>query len=76
MGHGRRGPARMLLGWLCRALGLGFVLGAAVGVRAARHDGRVPGAHEMADRVERAMRVLAGREAGAPATGETGGDTP
>ena len=58
---GPGGPLRLVLGWLLRALGLGFVLGAAVGVRAGRHDGR-PDAHVMADRVERAMRVLAGHD--------------
>jgi hypothetical protein len=63
---GQGGPLGLVLGWLLRALGLGFVLGAAVGVRAARRgDGN---AHEMAGRVERALKILRGQD------GEDGGE--
>lgn len=60
---GRMGPVHLVLRWMLRALGFGFVLGAATGLRVARQGGGDVGAHHMADRVEHAMRVLAGRDA-------------
>ncbi|MCL6596899.1 MAG: hypothetical protein K6V73_11940 [Firmicutes bacterium] len=66
------GPLAAVARWLLRALGLGFVLGL-VGARAAgasRGDVRAA-----ADRLEKALRVLAGREDGADGSkaGGTGG---
>lgn len=58
---GRGGPVAVVLRWLVRALGLGFILGAAVGARSACRGGEVDG-HAIVDRLERALRVLAGRE--------------
>jgi hypothetical protein len=57
--------------WLIRAMGLGFVLGAAVGVRAARHGRDGGDARAMAERVERALRILGGREDAAAPQAET-----
>ena len=59
---GRGGPLALVLRWLVRALGLGFVLGAVAGSRAASGTGRAD-AHAMADRVERALRILSGHDA-------------
>jgi hypothetical protein len=75
-GWRRGGPVGLILRWLVRALGLGFVLGAAVGVRAAK--GEAAGdARAMVDRVERALRVLAGRDDGrGDADGEGVGEGP
>jgi hypothetical protein len=67
------GPLAALARWLIRALGLGFVLGL-VGARAAgasREDVRAA-----ADRLERALRVLAGREDGADGGTGGAGETP
>lgn len=70
---GRRfggGPLHIVMRWLWRALGLGFVLGAATGVRAARRGEAPVGARVMADRVDRALRVLAGDEEAASSAGD------
>lgn len=73
---GRGGPVAVVLRWLLRALGLGFILGAAVGARSACRGGEVD-AQAVVDRLERALRVLAGRDgAGAtdgPGDGREGG---
>lgn len=61
----RVGPLGFALRWLLRALGFGFVLGAAAGVRATRRGGEGIGG-DMADRVERALRILCARETDGP----------
>lgn len=63
MRMGRMGPLHLVMRWMLRALGFGFVLGAATGLRVGRRGDEGVGAHDMAERVERAVRVLAGREA-------------
>ncbi len=59
--RGRMGPVALVLRWLLRALGLGFVAGAALGIRAGRRSGGDE-ARVVMDRLERAVRVLVGKD--------------